>query len=777
MRNVERGVRWAAGGLLGLAAILGDASAVRADTATNRFSFTGPEIFPIDNLISHLHHADFNGDGLEDLLVVNNARSRINLLINQTGQPARDQAPSVKLLLNELPRDARFRLESLASEKRIASLVVTDLNGDDRPDLAYFGDPKELVVQYREGTNAWGAPKRWSLDDGLLDFNALADGDLNGDGRTDLVLVGESALHFLAQTADHTLAEPERIPYSGAVKAAQVLDINGDGRNDLLLVNWDQANPFRFRLQNAAGQLGPELHFALPAIRSYWPDDLDADRKTEVVTIAQKSGRAQIANFVPEPAETLAGDYLQGQFQLQPLARTTKSRRGLSWADVNGDGPLDLLVADPDGGQLTLFLQDTDGTLATPRTFPSLTGVAELAVADWDGDGHREIFLLSTDERQVAVTRFGEGGRLPFPSTVPFDGRPLVMAVGRLQAESPPVLAVLVEQDGRRELVIRSATGELKRHTLGESFKANPSALVLHDADQDGRTDLLVLVPYEKIKVLRQLDDLGFAEQDVAPPGGSAEQPWVSAADVDGDGKPELLLAQKNFVRAVVLAAEAAPARAPQAGTWSFRVKEQINGASASSRIVGAGGLHDGEGRVAGLFLLDAERKLLTFCQRDGAGVWQVVRNVAIPVAEFAGLQVLALGGKRENAVAFMGTSGVAWLPLFGQVWRFVELDDYETPIRDGFLHDVVSGDLNNDGRKDLVFLETAKNYLDIVMFEPPHRLVPANRWQVFEERTFRNRMPGVAEPREALIADFTGDQRTDLVVLVHDRILLYPQD
>ena len=777
MNHVERSGRWVVIGLAGLAAILGDAGGACADAATNRFGFAGPEIFPIDNLISHLRHADFNGDGLDDLLVVNKARSKINLLINQTGQPARVEAPPVKLPLNELPRDARFRLESIASEKRIASLVVADLNGDDRPDLAYFGDPKELVVQYREGTNTWGTPKRWSLDDGLLDFNALADGDLNGDGRTDLLLVGETALHFLAQNADHTLAEPERIPYSGAVKAAQVLDINGDGRSDLLLVNWDQANPFRFRLQNDAGQLGPELHFALPAIRSYWPDDLDGDRRTEVVTIAQKSGRAQIANFVLEPSGTLAGDYLQGQFQLQPLGRTSKSRRGLSWADVNDDGRLDLLVADPDGGQLTLFLQDADGTLAAPRTFPSLTGVAELAVADWDGDGHPEIFLLSTDERQVAVTRFGDGGRLPFPSTVPLEGRPLVMAVGCLQAGSPPVLAVVVEQDGRRELAIRGGTGDVTRHALDESFKANPSGLVFHDADQDGRTDLLVLVPYEKIKVLRQVEDSGFAEQDVAPPGGSAEQPWVSVADVDGDGQAELLLAQKNFVRAVVLAADAAPARSPQAGTWNFRVKEQINGASAGSRIVGASALHDGAGHVAGLFLLDAERRLLTFCQRDAAGVWQVVRNVPIPVAEFTGLQVVALGEKRENAVAFLGASGVAWLPLFGPVWRLVELDDYETPIRDGFLHDVVSGDLNNDGRKDLVFLETAKNYLDIVMFEPPHRLVPANRWQVFEERSFRTRMPGVAEPREALIADFTGDGRTDLVVLVHDRILLYPQD
>jgi hypothetical protein len=104
-------------------------------------------------------------------------------------------------------------------------------------------------------------------------------------------------------------------------------------------------------------------------------------------------------------------------------------------------------------------------------------------------------------------------------------------------------------------------------------------------------------------------------------------------------------------------------------------------------------------------------------------------------------------------------------------------LDGYETPIKDGRLNDLVSGDLNNDGRKDLVFLETARNYLDLVIFDANHKLVPANRWQVFEERTFRGRRGELPEPREAVVADVTGDGKNDLIVLVHDRVLVYPQE
>jgi len=116
-------------------------------------------------------------------------------------------------------------------------------------------------------------------------------------------------------------------------------------------------------------------------------------------------------------------------------------------------------------------------------------------------------------------------------------------------------------------------------------------------------------------------------------------------------------------------------------------------------------------------------------------------------------------------------------MPLSGEVWDLVELDGYETPIKDGQLHDVVSGDLNQDKRKDLVFLETSKNYLDLVIFDANRKLVPATRWQVFEERTFRGRRGDQPEPREALIVDVTGDKKNDLVVVVHDRILVYPQE
>ena len=748
----------------------------RAGSATNLFSFSGREIYPIDQQIGMLHAADLDGDGLNDLIVANNLRSKINLLYNLTGKTNAPAQPPRKLDLNELPPDARFRIDSVPVDEHISALAVADVNGDGKPDLIFFGDGHDLEVIYNQGTNGWGEPKRWHLDDGRLDPNALSTGDLNGAGRTGIALLGDNgAVYYLAQQADHTLAEPQKIPYSGTPKSLQIVDVDGDGKADLLLVDWDSPTPFRFRLQIEGGQLGPEIYFKSPPIRSFIADNLEENSNLFLVTIEQNSGRAQVSHFTHEPAEVLSGAFRRGQFQTLPLNKTDVAPRGLVWADVNGDGLPDLLVAEPESGQLSVYLQNADGTLAAPKKFPSLAGVSQICVADWNGDSKPEIFLLSRDENAVGMTQFDKNGHLPFPTILPLDGKPLIMTTGVLKRGAKPSLAIIVDKDGARSLVTRSADGKLKSQKLSDSFKATPTTFAVHDANQDGLPDLVLLSPYEKIKVLLQKSGGDFDEVDVDPPGGALEQPWLASADVDGDGKPELLLPQKNFLRAVVLEQGPKISGSTNAVNWVFRVKDQINGAATDSRITGATAIVNGTNTVPSLFLLDAEHKQLTLCERDTAGVWQVVHNIELPVADFGGIGTVKFAGM--PSVAFLGQNIVAWQSFAGDAWDFTTLDGYDTPIKDGYLNDMIAGDLTGSGRKTIVFMETAKNYLDLVTFDQHRKLVPGDRWQVFEQHTFRGRDNALPEPREALVADVTGDKKDDLIVLVHDRILVYPRD
>jgi hypothetical protein len=734
------------------------------------------EIYPIDQQISCLHVADLNGDGLNDIIVANNLRSKINLLYNLTGKTNRAAVLPTedRLDINELPPGARFRIDSLPTEERIAALAVADVNGDGRPDLVYFGDTKDLVIRYNLGTNGWSDPKTWHIDNGRMDQNSLAVGDLNGDGRNDIALLGDSgAVYLLAQRKDHTLADPVKIPYSGTPKAIQMADVAGNGRNDLVFVDFDSPAPFRVRFQNASGQLGPEIYFKSQPVRAFWLDTLAGGRTNYLVDIVQATGRAEVSEFLRKPAEPLAGSFKRGQMQILPLNHSDAAQRGIQWADVNGDGRDDLLVAEPESGQLSVYLQQADGTLAPPKTFPSLAGVSQIAVSDWNGDGHPAIFLLSRDENSVAWTQFDKSGRLPFPTPLPLDGKPLVMAVGPLKPGAKPTLAIIVDKDGARSLVTFTAAGKTTTQKLSASFTANPTTLAIQDVNQDGLADLVVLIPYEKVKVLLQKKDGKFDEMDVDSPGGAMDQPWLTAADVDGDGKTELLLPQKNFLRAVVLEQERKIPGSTNPPVWTFRVKDQINGSDSDSRIVGATAVANGTNAVPALFLLDAGHHQLTLCERDTNSVWRVVKNIDLPVSDFSRLQTVSLGG---TDVAFTGQNAVAWLPLAGDVWKLVKLDDYDTPIKDGYLNDVIAGDLNGSGRKQLVFMETARNYLDLVNFTAAGKLVPGDRWQVFEQHTFRAAQDALPEPRECAVADVTGDHKNDLIVLVHDRILVYPQ-
>lgn len=739
------------------------------------FGFSGKEVFPIDPQIRQLRPADLDGDGLLDIALFNPVRARIALLYNRTGRANVLSEISVEdaFGINELPPDARFEIKSLPAEISIASFDVADVNDDGRPDIMYYGEPKDLVIHYNAGGRKWENPVRIPIRDGQVNLNGLVHGDLDGDGRTDLMLLAENHFYLIAQDENNRLKEPVKVPFSGAVTGLQILDINSDDREDALLVNWNGSHPVAFRLQDDSGNLGPEIHFQMSPIRSYWADDMDSNGETEFTTISNLSGRAQVSVFLEREAERLSGEFSIGQFQTLPFNRVAKSARGVCWGDVDGDGRVDLLVAEPDNGQLTLFLQDAKGAFGSPQTFPTLSGVSHIEVADWDGDGGAEIFLLSAEENQVGVTRYEEGGRIPFPVFLKVGGKPLVMAAGVVRPGSPASLGVIVDVDNRRQFQIHSSDGERFTQELDAGFRSRPESLKLHDANQDGFEDFVVLIAYEQTKFLVQRkDESEFHEINVAPPGGNSNEPWMTTADVDGDGLEELVLAKKNFVRAVVLE-QVGDSVEKDSGVWQLRVKDQINGAESESNIRGAAFFANGS--TPAVFLFDSKFRQLTYCERNEAGVWQIVRNMEIPVEAIRELTPITLGGGIPS-VGAIGLNAVSWMALGGDVWHFEELAGYETAERNGRLLDMVTGDLNGDERRDVVFIEDLKHNIEIVEYDPVHGLKLALKWQVFEERTFRNRNNRQSEPREAFVGDFTNDGKDDLIILVHDRVVLYPQ-
>jgi len=104
----------------------------------------------------------------------------------------------------------------------------------------------------------------------------------------------------------------------------------------------------------------------------------------------------------------------------------------------------------------------------------------------------------------------------------------------------------------------------------------------------------------------------------------------------------------------------------------------------------------------------------------------------------------------------------------------------YETKIKDGIYGNLAAGDINSDGRTDITMVEYGRSHIEILAFDADEKPVPAMRFKIFEEKSYRDSKPrpkASAEPRELTVADVTGDGKDDLVTIIHDRIIIYPQD
>jgi hypothetical protein len=84
-------------------------------------------------------------------------------------------------------------------------------------------------------------------------------------------------------------------------------------------------------------------------------------------------------------------------------------------------------------------------------------------------------------------------------------------------------------------------------------------------------------------------------------------------------------------------------------------------------------------------------------------------------------------------------------------------------------------GDLNDDGITDLIVVDGVRSELEI--FAGGNNLFSsALRFPVFEKKLFRGGGRAI-EPRRVMVQDFDGDGLQDVAILVHDRLIIYPQD
>jgi hypothetical protein len=260
-----------------------------------------------------------------------------------------------------------------------------------------------------------------------------------------------------------------------------------------------------------------------------------------------------------------------------------------------------------------------------------------------------------------------------------------------------------------------------------------------------------------------------LGQQD-APPrlyGGSlgplsnASASSISVMNLEG---PATIIAQNTFARRLLLDSR---------GQWN--IKDQYNAGRNSAQIVGAAALDtDGDG-IKEVVLLDRASKSLLFLALKN-GVYRPAGTMQIGTLNFEGMHVADLSGDGRHDLLIAGTDRFAVLESGRKSVRLKAIASYEPKRTEARLADLAAGDVNSDGCPDVVFSDIAEQSLEIATYAGDKDLIPALTFKIFERKTFRPVGESI-EPRDMAIGDVDGDGRTDIVLIVHDRVVVYRQD
>ncbi len=742
--------------------------------APREIALGGPEVLKLDWNTRSLHPVDLNKDGRTDLAVVNNDRSAIEILYQLApGEELPRSTRGARVNRWEpVLEDARFRRASVTSGITVFDLVSGDFNGDGRMDLAYTGDPQPLTLRLQEADGSWTERKVTESPSPAQTVGSFRAADLDGDGRADLAMLGQKELALFFQEKGGELTAPERYALpDDTCYGLEVLDVNGDARPDLVYLCGSGRDALRVRLQAENRQFGPEQAYAIKNSRCTLQVFRPAAKGKPAVFAFAQDATGQFEEFELEAVEK-GGEQLTLRprvFSPRPGSKTAGSQ---ALGDFDGDGQVDVAISDPDGAQVFLYLRQNDGGFTRAQRYPVLSDTRSLAAGDWDGDGRAEIFVASPKEQAVGVAALGPEGRLAYPKPLPVSGRPLALTLVHLGAPAIAHLAVVREEKGKRFidlLVRREDSAEVVKSIELTGLKTDPRSLRAIDVNQDGRMDLVLLSPLDVARVFVQGDDLAFTDLTTSPGFrrglvDNVDPAAVTAAELTGDGIPELLISSGNFARAV---------RVDDKG--QLVVIDQFNARDATAEITTALVLPQ-PGDKPLVLLYDRKSETFQQLRANHQALYEVVSSTPAGKIDVVGSEVFARGKSGPEAFIF-GRDRFWWLPLGRGDFAARTVATHATDLPEIHYSDVVVGDLNNDGQAEAVCIDPDKNTIEILARHPEQNWESRLYFKVFEiDQHFQGQRGPPQEPRETVIADVTGDGRNDLILLVHDRVLVYPQ-
>ena len=439
-------------------------------------------------------------------------------------------------------------------------------------------------------------------------------------------------------------------------------DFDGDGKPDLVVADGDSNTVEIYRNTSTSGTISFSLVYDYILPSGYYPaaitaGDLDGDGKPDIVmTNATSPNLAVFLNT------STAGNISMATPTYLPQGNYTT---GATIGDCNGDGKPEIVVANLADNTIEIYPNtSTIGAISFSTTLdtlrlPSGTLPYAVAIGDFDGDGMPD--LASTDFLTANVSVWHNtgtaGGPLSFAANVNFGvgNRPQGLAVGDLDGDGLPDLVVVNTTDNTISLLHNTSTSGTISFVKGtdQPVGNNPDAVAINDFDGDGQPDVAVAnLADNTVSVLRNTSTTGniVLSTHVDYPTNYAPVSVVGA-DLDGDGMPDLALADNNGGSITVLRDQSPSA----AAITNFTPTAGINGTVVTItgiNLTGATAVSFG-GTPATTFTVVSST---TITATVGAGTSGIV-SVVTP-AGTATLSGFTYGLPQPSLTSFSPTSG-----------------------------------------------------------------------------------------------------------------------
>ncbi len=672
---------------------------------------------------------DVNGDGKPDLIVANVKDDDVSVLLNTTAAGATTASFASQ--------------QTFATGSQPFSVAVADLNGDGKADLVVANyranDVSVLLNTTAAGATTASFASQQTFATGT-DPISVAVGDLNGDGKPDLVVANYGAndvsvlLNTTAAGATTASFASQQTFASGAGPVSvAVADLNGDGRPDLVVANHAGNEVSVLLNTTAAGattaSFASQQTFATGSQPiSVAVADLNGDGRPDLVVANYR------ANDVSVLLNTTVAGATTASFAPQQTFATGTQPFSVAVADLNGDGKPDLVAANYRANDVSVLLNTTAAGATTASFAPQQalatgSGPRSVALGDVNGDGRPDLVVANLGDGTVSVllnttVLAANGASFAPQATAAVGSQPLSVAVGDLNGDGKPDLVVANAFDGTVSVLLNETAPGATTPSFAtqQTFAVGnePFSVALGDVNGDGKPDVIVANEHDNsVSVLVNTTAPGattasFATQQIFP---AAPEPYsVALADLNGDGKPDLVFA----------------ARQGTVGGVSVLLNETAPGATT-----------------------------LTFATPQGFVVGGFPSSVAVGDLNGDGKPDIVTANERDNTVSVLlnETAPGATMPSFAPQEAFA-VGKYP--------QSVALGDLNGDGKPDLV---AANSYLSLggagTVSVLLNEAAPGATTLTFAtQQTFA--VGSGSYPRSVALGDVNGDGKPDLVVANH---------